>query len=126
MRTSRTPFLILVSVVVLLAVSCGNQAAAVEPQSTEPSTSDAEAPAEEPANAAAETPAEALVRPATDAETLLNDRCSVCHSVDRVINKAMSLEAWVSTIDRMVQKGAELSDAERDILAAYLAETAGQ
>jgi mono/diheme cytochrome c family protein len=56
---------------------------------------------------------------------LLNGRCIDCHSTETATNKTKTLAEWESTIDRMIQKGAQVSPEERDILAVYLAETAG-
>jgi len=122
--------------VLVLAASCGGQPEA-SPQEAEPSAQQAEVDTEaeaETVDAAAEDtstgtesqPEEAAPPPAADGEALLNERCSTCHSTDRVTSASKTVDEWVSTIDRMISKGAELSEAERDILAAYLAETAGQ
>jgi competence protein ComEA len=51
---------------------------------------------------------------------LVQRRCSICHTVDR-INAAQKDEAgWNSTIDRMRSKGAVVSEQEQKDLVAYL------
>ena len=54
---------------------------------------------------------------------LLDARCSKCHGVDKVIKKKKTPEAWEKTVSRMVQKGAELTDAEQALLIEYLSKT---
>lgn len=54
---------------------------------------------------------------------ILNSSCKACHNLDRVKNKHKSLAQWESTISRMVNNGASLSEEEKIILAAYLAAT---
>ncbi|MBU0703408.1 MAG: hypothetical protein KKC18_06035 [Chloroflexi bacterium] len=60
-----------------------------------------------------------------DGETLLQERCTLCHSLDRVKRSQKSREEWKQTVSRMVGKGAELSDDEQAVLVDYLAETYG-
>jgi len=55
--------------------------------------------------------------------TLLEERCTECHSLSRVTSKSKTLEEWRRTVERMVNKGTVLSDAEQEILIDYLAET---
>jgi hypothetical protein len=59
----------------------------------------------------------------TDGEALLQDRCTVCHSLSRVENASKTAEGWESTVNRMVDYGAELSAEELEFLVQYLAET---
>lgn len=60
-----------------------------------------------------------------DGETLLEERCTQCHSLDRVKGLQKSGEEWEQTVLRMVGKGAELSEDEQAVLVDYLAETYG-
>ena len=83
---------------------------------------------EGPAEASPETPQEGepAVQPALDdGEALLQERCSTCHSLDRVTRLQKSREEWEQTVTRMVSKGAELSEDEQAVLVDYLAETYG-
>jgi len=140
MNIKKVYLLIIAVLLVLMVVSCGNQDTAGELNNAELPADDVEAPMEEvqdpveepaeeqevvPEEPQAEEP-EALPEAAVDGETLLNERCSTCHPADRSTRASKSLDEWESTIDRMIQKGAELSDSERDILAAYLSEIAGK
>ena len=45
--------------------------------------------------------------------------------LDRVKAASKTLDEWTATVGRMRGKGAELSDAEAEILLEYLAETYG-
>jgi hypothetical protein len=49
----------------------------------------------------------------------------VCHNLDRVQSKHEAQDWWAGTVARMVGKGAQLSEAEKATLVAYLAATFG-
>lgn len=59
---------------------------------------------------------------ALDGQTLLQERCSVCHDLERVTSAKKSSGEWKSTVERMVSKGAKLDAAEIDAVVAYLAQ----
>ena len=58
-----------------------------------------------------------------DGKTLMQQRCSVCHSLSRVTNAQKTADQWKTTVDRMISKGAQLSSAEEQTLVTYLAQT---
>ncbi len=58
-------------------------------------------------------------------ETLLEERCSTCHGLDRTEQAEKTQEEWEQTVTRMVNKGAELNTDEQAILVEYLAENYG-
>jgi cytochrome c5 len=60
-----------------------------------------------------------------DGETLLQERCTECHGLERTTSAQKTRAEWDSTVTRMVNKGAELSDEEQAVLVDYLAETYG-
>jgi FlaA1/EpsC-like NDP-sugar epimerase len=96
-------FLILAGLVIAgLAVACGG--AQEEPA--------APPPAEEPAAG-------------LSGEELLQARCTQCHGLDPVEAASKTEAEWESTVERMISKGAELTDAEAQILVDHLAETYG-
>jgi len=64
--------------------------------------------------------------PVLDGAALLESRCTVCHDLDRVKQAKKTQAQWESTVNRMIQKGAQLTDAEKAILLQYLAQTFGQ
>jgi len=92
--------------------------AAVE-AATEPPAEPTEAPTEEPT----EAPAEETV--ALDAEALLQERCTTCHSLRQVEAAQYTQEQWDDTVTRMLGYGAVLSDEEKSALIDYLTLTYG-
>jgi hypothetical protein len=106
-----------------------------EPTATEAEpTATAVPPTEEPtatpeptATAEADTPTapptekpEATGAPVEDAQVLLERRCTVCHTLERVEASQKSREEWESTVDRMIEYGTQLTDDERAVLIDYL------
>ncbi len=63
--------------------------------------------------------------PALDGATLLETRCSVCHSADRAKQTRLTQEQWEQIVTEMIGKGAKLTDAEKTALVEYLAKTYG-
>ncbi len=51
--------------------------------------------------------------------------CSKCHPVEQAIAKRHSKAGWEHTIDDMIVKGAEATDAQFDAIIAYLAQNYG-
>lgn len=94
---------------------------------------EAEAAAEEPADRAdVAVPAPASPEVAGDeagppsGEELLNARCTVCHTLDRVHKRKDTREGWEKLVDRMIKNGAILDEGEREVLVDYLAATYGK
>ncbi len=121
-------FSIIVTVAAIALVSCSSAANTVTPAPNATLT-DTAAPTSIPATSAPASPTTAPATPnpdsstpAIDGKTLLAIRCTACHSLDRVNTKSGSADEWKSTVDRMVQTGAELSSEEAVILVQYLAE----
>jgi mono/diheme cytochrome c family protein len=56
-------------------------------------------------------------------EELMLQRCTVCHTETRIVEKSADLEGWTTTVDRMMTKGARLDEAERQTLIDYLTQT---
>lgn len=61
-----------------------------------------------------------------DGASLLQARCTRCHTLDRVQQASKSVAEWETTVARMRAKGAQLSDAEAQTLIRHLAETYGK
>ena len=57
---------------------------------------------------------------AVDAEALIIERCSVCHSADRVFQADYTAEGWSDEIDDMIQKGAEVNEEEKQLMIDWL------
>ena len=56
-----------------------------------------------------------------DGASLLDERCSVCHSADTARRKKKTPAQWEQTINRMISNGAKLTEDERAVLLDYLA-----
>ena len=63
--------------------------------------------------------------PVADGPTLLNSRCSTCHSAQRGLTARKTPAEWEQTVTRMIGKGAQLTDAEKAVVIDYLAKTYG-
>lgn len=67
---------------------------------------------------------ESDVDPATlDGNALVDERCTVCHTRDRIDQQDKDEEGWTATVDRMIGYGADLDSAERQAVINYLVET---
>jgi len=58
-----------------------------------------------------------------DGDALVSERCTVCHSRERIDNADKDEAGWTATVDRMISNGAELNEEEREAVIAYLVET---
>ncbi len=58
----------------------------------------------------------------SNGQALLQDRCSVCHSLDRVTSAHHTADEWKVTVDRMINRGAQLNPQEEQTLIDYLAQ----
>ncbi len=58
-----------------------------------------------------------------DGATLLQDRCTPCHDLNKVEREKLTQDQWQQTVSDMVQKGAVLNAEEQQTLVTYLAET---
>ena len=126
----------------LIAVRCGGTPPATEvPTPTEAVATEApatEAPTatEVPATKAPATEAPTATEvPATEApateeapttlegKSLVEERCTQCHGLGRVEQAKKTEEEWKATVERMVEKGTQLNQAEQELVIKYLAET---
>jgi uncharacterized membrane protein len=68
------------------------------------------------------TPANTSSGSSTSAgQALMQERCSVCHALDRVTSAHKSAAEWKITVDRMIGHGAQLTPQEEQTLIDYLA-----
>jgi hypothetical protein len=136
----RTVLIIMLALVVSLTLACGNDETPtpgpiaipeVETSSNTPAPppTDAATPGDGPPTAYPEpiagTPnVETEVYPGPlDGAALLVDRCTRCHNLDRVTSAKWDADGWKATVERMVSKGAVLTDEEAKVLIEHLAET---
>jgi predicted CxxxxCH...CXXCH cytochrome family protein len=57
----------------------------------------------------------------SDGKSLMDSRCSVCHSTGRVTSAHMTAAEWTTTVQTMVARGAQLNATEQQTLIDYLA-----
>jgi len=124
--------LFILVIVSLLVTQCGGAPPATEaPAVTEAPTATEVPPTEAPTatevpptEAPTATEAPPTEVPATlDGQSLLQERCTVCHGLGGVERAKKTEEEWKATVERMVGKGAQLDEAEQELLIQYLAET---
>ncbi|MDH3870108.1 MAG: hypothetical protein OET55_06045 [Desulfuromonadales bacterium] len=65
----------------------------------------------------------AIVYAETEGANLLEERCSVCHPTSRPKSKQKTPEQWETTVNRMMGKGAKLTEEEKVILLDFLSKT---
>jgi cytochrome c5 len=70
-------------------------------------------------------PAEDPAAGAPDGAAMLEDRCSVHHSLGQIESASKTRDEWEATVARMVSKGANLTEDEQAAVADYLVETYG-
>ena len=59
------------------------------------------------------------------AKKILEDTCTACHDLDLVSDQHLTKDEWVSIINSMVAKGANLGDKDKPVLVDYLSKTYG-
>ena len=68
--------------------------------------------------------AQAAAGPDAVATNLVTTACASCHTLDRVKNKVADKDAWTTTVIRMKDKGAGLSDEQVPLVVDYLTRAA--
>ncbi len=109
--------IVLTLVLVVSACSPAGTPASAPPAASEPAAGSA------PQQATEISPASSSA--VIDGKTLLEERCVVCHDRSRVERKKDSADGWAKTVDRMIQHGAKLTEAEKQVLVEFLATTYG-
>jgi cytochrome c5 len=118
---------VLVVVTGLLAACSGSASpeAAEPPQEEQPTAvPEEEAPAAQPTEAPEEEDPPAQPS-AGDGAALLEERCTVCHGLERTTQAQKTYDEWEQTVTRMIGHGAELPEDEQATLVEYLAATYG-
>jgi hypothetical protein len=124
-KSNRTAVILIAMGLVILAVlaacNSGSSAPTQVPAST-PVPAATQVPASTQASATTQSPAST---PALDGATLLETRCSACHSVNKVTQIKQTREQWGQTVSEMIAEGAQLTEAEKAVLVDYLTKTYG-
>lgn len=56
----------------------------------------------------------------SEAEILIDERCSQCHSASKVYAESYSEEEWVEVFDHMIEKGANVTEEEKSLMIDWL------
>jgi cytochrome c5 len=109
-RTTKRYFIVLTVVIAsLISVQCGGPPPATEaPAATEAPPTEAPEIEEAPVT--------------LDGKSLVEERCTQCHDLGRVERAKKTEEEWKATVERMVGKGAQLNQAEQELVIKYLTE----
>jgi cytochrome c5 len=59
---------------------------------------------------------------AVDGQAIMQQSCSVCHSITRVTSAHHTAAQWQNTVNRMINHGAKLTSKEEQVLLDYLAQ----
>jgi len=68
--------------------------------------------------------APAFKGPDAVAANLVNTVCASCHTLDRVKNKTADKDGWTTTVARMKEKGAGLTDEQLPVVVDFLTRSA--
>ncbi len=55
------------------------------------------------------------------AQRLLAARCTVCHSIELIVQQRLDQDHWDTIVKKMSSWGAQVSESEQEVLVAYLA-----
>jgi hypothetical protein len=58
--------------------------------------------------------------------TLVQERCTACHTLSRVEGIRLSASDWGIVVDQMIARGAQLTPDEKTIVVNYLAANFGK
>ncbi len=58
--------------------------------------------------------------------TLVQERCTVCHTLSRVESQRLTAAEWGALVDQMIGRGAQLTPDEKTIVVNYLAANYGK
>jgi len=105
-------FLFLTVLVIGVLAGCNSATPPAQPPAGQPTT-----PAQSTANPAATS------APAADGASLVESRCTVCHTLDRVKAAKKTKDQWTATVAKMISNGAKLTPAEQTIVIDYLTKT---
>ena len=61
-----------------------------------------------------------------DGASLVQVRCTVCHTVTRIETSNHTSAEWKSIVDSMIKRGAQLSPEEETVVVDYLSKTFGK
>ncbi len=75
----------------------------------------------------AKEPPKELATSTVDAKSLFEEKCSICHSLERPKSKEKTYDEWEATVTRMKDvNGCPITDEEAKIIIDYLAKNYGK
>jgi len=57
---------------------------------------------------------------------LVMNVCTMCHTINRIVEKKITKDEWNDIVDRMASKGARATDQEFDTIVNYLVKNFGK
>lgn len=63
--------------------------------------------------------------PPGEGQAAVQTSCAACHPPAIVASKRYDADKWAEVVDQMIGKGAKVSDADYDVIVAYLAKNYG-
>lgn len=81
---------------------------------------------EESSLAGAQMPGDLQVTEAVDGSErlgaqVMQEKCTLCHTLEPVVQASYDRQGWEATVDRMISYGCPVNDQERDAVVEYLA-----
>jgi hypothetical protein len=61
-----------------------------------------------------------------DGATLIQERCTKCHPLTRVVNSRYNAAQWKTIVDAMISKGAQVNPEEEPVIVNYLSANYGK
>ncbi len=80
-------------------------------------------PAAAPSDVGTSSGAPAAQSGSVDGKAVMESACTSCHDLARVTSENGSKDEWTAVVERMIGKGAKLTDGEKTALITYLSET---
>jgi cytochrome c-type biogenesis protein CcmH/NrfF len=77
-------------------------------------------------SAASSTTAAPAATTSQDGATLVQERCTRCHPLDRVESSKHTASEWKAIVDMMISRGAQLTSGEETAVVDYLAANFGK
>lgn len=63
--------------------------------------------------------------PPGEGQAAVQTACAACHPPAIIASKHYDADKWAEVVDQMIGKGAKVSDADYDVIVAYLAKNYG-
>jgi cytochrome c5 len=106
--------ILVISICLFLIVGCTSTNSSATVDNSSATTVVSSAPASTTSSSSGSTTS-------ADGKTLLETRCTSCHTLAKVVNLKGTADQWKQVVDQMVQRGAVLSPDEETVLVQYLA-----